>query len=146
MPEWNDLTGPGGKYEAEVQDPPRSAASYWACGGSVHTGEMPTDSTIAKQYIKLVKSEGCLTEMLKFTGYNIRSLDRLRVVLTRINKRCNDMFKGKMGEDAWRKARLNGSISNLTGLNVNGDWKITPVRQKKEKDEAFADILAWMQS
>jgi hypothetical protein len=35
-------------------------------------------------------------------------------------------------------------LNNLTGLKVQDGWKISPMRQKKEGDDAFSDVLAWM--
>ena len=102
------------------------------------------DSAIAEAYIGLLKADGCLTELLKMNGYHVRSLDRLRVVLTRINKRCKEVLTDELGGDEYNRLKSQGRIANLTGLTVNGDWKITPVRQKKEKDEAFAGIIKWM--
>ena len=102
------------------------------------------DSALAGVYLKVLAAEGCLTELLKANGYHIRSLDRLRVVLTRINKRCNEVLIADMGKAEHARLKGLGKIVNLTGLTVNSEWKITPVRQKKEKDEAFAGIIKWM--
>ena len=107
-------------------------------------GAEMTDSEVAEAYLQLLNNEGCLTELIKLNGYHVSSLDRLRVVLTRINKRCNEVIIDEIGKDEHSRLKAQGRIQNLTGVTVNSEWKITPVRQKKEKDEAFAGIIKWM--
>jgi len=105
-----------------------------------------SDSAIANAYVKLLKSNGCLTELLKVNGYHNPSLDRLRVVITRINKRLNEILIAELGKAEHAKLKANGDISNLTGLKVNSEWRITPTRQKDEPDAAFANVIKWMRS
>jgi len=113
-------------------------------GDVLPVGDKPNDSVIAKAYIELLKSGGCITELLKRTGYHHSSLTSLRVTLTRINKRCNDIVIKEVGRTEWARMRNADELNNLTGLKVQDGWKISPMRQKKEGDDAFSDVLAWM--
>jgi len=106
------------------------------------TGDMPTETQIGEYYVTLLSDGKCFTDLIAYTGYKLNSIDRCRVVLSRINTRLKKMLIAEHGEKRVYELIDAKKLKMLTGVEVQKGYKIKKASgTAKQSDEEYGTLL-----